>query len=84
MRLSHVAASWTGHAQEVSDASWTVRVRRHAGRDGVTGHNAARHWRRSTAAPYPRGVLDLDKRSRNYQLKQPEEGFFCFFSTLMG
>lgn len=83
MRLSHVAASWTGDAQEVSDASWTVRVRWHAGRDGVTGHNAARHRRCSTAAPDPRRILDLEKRSRNYQLKQPEEFlFFSYFNVL--
>lgn len=69
MCLSHVAASWTGYAQEVSNTTRTVRVRRHAGGDGVTRHNAARHWRCSTAAPDPRRVLDLVEKSRDYELK---------------
>lgn len=43
VRLSHVAAAWTGHAQEVGNARGTVRVRRHARGDGVARHNAARH-----------------------------------------
>lgn len=43
VRLSHVAAAWTGHAQEIGNARGAVGVRRHARGDGVTGHNAARH-----------------------------------------
>lgn len=69
MCLSHVAAPWTGHAQEVSDASGTMRVRRHARGDGVTRYNATRHRRCSTAAPDPRRVLDLEEKSRDYRLK---------------
>ena len=64
MCLSHVAAPWTGHTQEVRDASMTMRVRGHAGGDRVTRHDAARHWRCSTAAPDPRRVLDLKEKSR--------------------
>lgn len=59
VRLSHVAAAWTGHAQEIGNARGTVRVRRHARGDGVTRHNAAGHRRRSAAASDPRRVLDL-------------------------
>lgn len=61
VRLSHVAAAGAGHAQEVSHASVAVRVGRHARGDRVARHNTARHWRRSTAAPDPRRVLDLKK-----------------------
>lgn len=70
MCLSHVAAPWTGHAQEVRDASRTVRVRRHAGRDGVTRNNATGNWRCPTAASDPRRVLDLEEKSRDYELKR--------------
>lgn len=59
VRLSHVATAWAGHTQEVGNAGRAVRVGRHAGRDGVARHNAARHWRRSAAAAEPRWVLDL-------------------------
>lgn len=64
MRLSHVAAAWTGHAQEVSYASRTVRVRRHARGDGVTRHNTTGHRWCSTAAPDPCRVLDLREKAR--------------------
>lgn len=63
MCLSHVAASWTGHTQEVRDTSRTMRVRGHAGGDRVTRHDAAGHWRCSTAAPDPRRVLDLEEKT---------------------
>lgn len=69
MRLSHVAASWTGHAQEVGDSSRGVGVRGHAGRERLTRHDAARHWRCSAAAADPRGVLDLESRkSKQYSV----------------
>lgn len=61
MRLSHMAAAWTGDAQEVGDTSRTVRVGGHAGGDRVTRYDAARYWRCSTAASNPRRVLDLEK-----------------------
>lgn len=64
VRLSHVAAAWTGHAQEVSNSPRPVRVGRHARGDWVARHDATWHWRRSAAAPDPRWVLDL-KRSRD-------------------
>lgn len=66
--LSHVAAAWTGHAQEVGDASGSVRVRRHAGRDGVAWHHAAWHRGGCTAAPDPRRVLDLEGKGWDYDL----------------
>lgn len=59
VRLSHVAAAWTGHAQEIGNARGTVRVRRHARGDGVTRHHTARHRRCPAAASDPRRVLDL-------------------------
>lgn len=62
--LSHVAAPWTGHAQEVRDTARAVRMRGHAGGHRIARHNAAWHWRGSTAAPNPRGVLDLEKNNR--------------------
>lgn len=63
VRLSHVAAAWTGHAQEIGHARGAVRVRGHARGDGVTGHNTARHRRRAAAASNPRRVLDLKRNS---------------------
>lgn len=63
VRLSHVAAAWAGHAEEIGNARGAVGVRRHARGDGVAGHNAARHRGRSAAAPDPRRVLDLKGKS---------------------
>lgn len=63
VRLSHVAAAWTGHAQEIGNARGSVRVRRHAGGNGITWHNAARHRWRAAAASNPRRVLDLKWKS---------------------
>lgn len=65
MCLSHVAASWTGYTQEVRDTSGTVMVRGHAGGHRVTRHDAAGHRRCPAAAPYPRRVLNLEKKSRD-------------------
>lgn len=67
VRLSHVAAAGAGHAQEVGDAGGAVRVGRHAGRDGVAGHNAARHRGRSAAAAEPRRVLDLKTSTSGFK-----------------
>lgn len=62
--LSHVAAPWAGHTQEVRHPSWNVRVRGHAGGNWITWYNAARHWRGSAAAPNPWRVLDLENNIR--------------------
>ena len=61
VRLPHVAPG-TRHAQEVRHPAG-MGVRGHAGGDGVAGHHAAWHRRCPTAAPYPRGVLDLEHSS---------------------
>lgn len=62
MCLSHMAAAWTGHTQEVSDTCRTVRVRWHARGDGITRHNTTWHRWCSAAAPNPCRVLDLKKK----------------------